>query len=163
MSLCSFLFYNSCTSKVLWSAWGCLSSEKNIQESLCMLESGRRGSREPWWGRTGGTFRNKGDKILQGKWKCKKPWERFFSFSFSRDKLERSDLCLDFPAVLVVKILPDNPGGLVWFDPWVRRTPWWRKWQPTLYFSLENPMNKRAWQTTAHRVTNSQTCLSTHT
>ena len=63
LSLCSFLLYNSCIDKVLWSAWGCLSSEKNIQESLCMLESGRWGSRKPWWGR-GGTFRNKSDKIL---------------------------------------------------------------------------------------------------
>ena len=126
-----------------------------------MLESGRRGSREPWWGR-GGTFRNKGDNILWGKWKCKKQRERCFSF-FSRDTLERLDLGLGFPGGTSGKELPDNPGCLVWFDPWVRRMLWQRKWQLTHYLYLENHMDKGAWQATVHRVIKSQTHLSTNT
>ena len=31
------------------------------------------------------------------------------------------------------------------FDPWVRKMPWRRKWQPTPVFCLENPMDSRAW------------------
>ena len=35
-------------------------------------------------------------------------------------------------------------------DPWVRKIPWRRKWQPTPY-CLENPMDRGTWQ--AHEVT----------
>ena len=47
------------------------------------------------------------------------------------------------------------------FNPWVRKTLWYRKWQPTP--CLGNPMDKRAWQTTVHRVAKSQTQLGAHT
>ena len=32
------------------------------------------------------------------------------------------------------------------FDPWVRKIPWRRKWQPTPVFCMENAMDKGAWQ-----------------
>ena len=35
--------------------------------------------------------------------------------------------------------------------------PWNRKWQPTLvFFCLENPMDRKAWRATVHRVAKSQ-------
>ena len=38
------------------------------------------------------------------------------------------------------------------FDPWVRKIPWRRKWQPTPVSCLENPMDRGGWQATAHGV-----------
>ena len=38
------------------------------------------------------------------------------------------------------------------FDPWVRKIPWRRKWQPTPYSCLGNPMDRGAWRTTVHGV-----------
>ena len=35
------------------------------------------------------------------------------------------------------------------FDPWVRKTPWRRKWQPAAVFW--SPMVKGDWQVTVHR------------
>ena len=35
------------------------------------------------------------------------------------------------------------------FDPWVRKIPWSRKWQPTPVFLPGNPMNREALWTTA--------------
>ena len=43
------------------------------------------------------------------------------------------------------------------FDPWVRKIPWGRKWQPTPVFFLENPMDREAWKTTVHGIAKSQT------
>ena len=52
------------------------------------------------------------------------------------------------------------------FDPWVRKIPWRRAWQPTsVFMSLENPMDRGAWRATVHRVAKRQTrlkWLSTH-
>ena len=46
------------------------------------------------------------------------------------------------------------------FDPWIRKIPWRRKWQPAPVFLLENPMDRGAWWATwGHK---SQTQLSTH-
>ena len=36
--------------------------------------------------------------------------------------------------VLVVKNLPVNTGDIRGFDPWVRKVPWRRKWQPPPVF-----------------------------
>ena len=49
------------------------------------------------------------------------------------------------------------------FDPWVRKIPWRRKWQPLQYSSLGNPLDRGAWETTVHGVAMSRTRLSTHT
>jgi len=45
---------------------------------------------------------------------------------------------------LVVKNPPANAGDIRdnGFDPWVRRIPWSRAWQPT----LKNPMDRGVWQ-----------------
>ena len=46
------------------------------------------------------------------------------------------------------------------FDPWFRKIPWKRKWQPTPVFLPEkNPMDRGAWWATVHRVTKSWTRL----
>ena len=52
------------------------------------------------------------------------------------------------------------------FDPWVRKIPWRRAWQPTPVFLPGESMNRRAWQATVHGV--SKSCiplnrLNTHT
>ena len=38
------------------------------------------------------------------------------------------------------------------FDPWVRKIPWRRAWQPTPVFLLENPRDTGAWWVTVHSV-----------
>jgi len=43
------------------------------------------------------------------------------------------------------------------FDPWVRKVPWRRAWQPLQYPCLENFMERGAWQATVHRVAKTQT------
>ena len=43
-----------------------------------------------------------------------------------------------------VKNLPARDRGC-WFDPWVRKIPWRRKWQPLQYSCLKNPMDRGAW------------------
>ena len=43
------------------------------------------------------------------------------------------------------------------FNPWVRKIPWRRKWQPLQYSCLENPMDRGAWQAIVHGVTKSRT------
>ena len=45
------------------------------------------------------------------------------------------------------------------FDPWVGKMPWSRKWQPTQYSCLKNPMDRGGWWATVHRVTKSWTRL----
>ena len=46
------------------------------------------------------------------------------------------------------------------FEPWTRKVPWRRAWQPTpVYSCLENPMDKGAWRATVHWVTKSLTQL----
>ena len=42
------------------------------------------------------------------------------------------------------------------FDPWVRKIPWRRAWQPTPVVLLENPMDKGAWWATVHGVAKGQ-------
>ena len=45
----------------------------------------------------------------------------------------------------MVKDMPVNAGdlGLI---PGLRRSPWRRKWQRTVYSCLENPTDRGAWQ-----------------
>ena len=49
------------------------------------------------------------------------------------------------------------------FDPWARKIPWNRKWQPTQYSCLGNPMDRRAWWAIVHGITKSRTWLRIHT
>ena len=54
---------------------------------------------------------------------------------------------------LVVKKLPANAGDMrCRFDPWVRKIPWRKAWQPTPVFFLENLMNRGAWWATVDGV-----------
>ena len=62
---------------------------------------------------------------------------------------------------LVVKNLPANAGDIrdVGSIPGWGRSPGGRHGNPFQYSSLENPMDRRAWQATVHWVTKSQTQL----
>ena len=42
-----------------------------------------------------------------------------------------------------------------WFNPWVRKIPWRRAWQPTPVFLLGNPRDRGTWQATVHGVAKS--------
>ena len=72
---------------------------------------------------------------------------------------------LSFPGGTVVKNLSANAGdtGDVGSIPGSGRSPGVRNGNPLQYSCLGNPMDTRAWQTTVHGVTKSQTRLSTHT
>ena len=39
------------------------------------------------------------------------------------------------------------------FNPWARKMPWRRAWQPTPISYLENPVDRAAWPAIVHRVT----------
>ena len=69
---------------------------------------------------------------------------------------QAQEFFIGFPGGSVVKNLPARRQG---FDPWVRKIPWRRKWQPTPVF-LGNPMDRGAWRATVHGVKKSQTQLS---
>ena len=72
-----------------------------------------------------------------------------------------SSTCLAPPVAQVVKILQAHEGDIrdSGLDPWVRKAPWSRKWQPTPVFWPVNPMDRGVWWATGHRVTKSQTRL----
>ena len=42
------------------------------------------------------------------------------------------------------------------FNPWFRKIPWRRKWQPLQYSCLENPMDRVTWYGMVHGVTKSR-------
>ena len=56
-----------------------------------------------------------------------------------------------FPGGSLVKNPPAS-GGDVKFNPWSRKIPWKRKWQPTPLFLPGNPVDRGAWWATVHRV-----------
>ena len=57
-----------------------------------------------------------------------------------------------FPGGSVVKNPPANAGNERGFIPWVRKTPWRRKWQPTPVFLPGKPMDRGAWRATVRGV-----------
>ena len=62
---------------------------------------------------------------------------------------------------LVVKNLPDNEGDIrdMGLIPDFGRYPGGGHGNPLQYSCLENPMDRRAWRVTIHRVSQSQTLL----
>ena len=58
---------------------------------------------------------------------------------------------------LVVKNLPANAGDLrdTGFDPWVRKIPWRRKWQPIPVFLPGESHGQRSWVGYSQRVAES--------
>ena len=47
------------------------------------------------------------------------------------------------------------------FNPWVRKIPWRRKWQPTpVFLPGKSHMDRGAWQAIVHRVTTRRTRTS---
>ena len=64
--------------------------------------------------------------------------------------------------VLVVKNLPVNAGDVrLSFNPWVEKIPWRKAQQPTPVFLPGESHGQRSLAAIVHRVTNSQTRLST--
>ena len=62
--------------------------------------------------------------------------------------------------VLVVKNPPANIGDIRHgFNPWIRKIPWRRQWQPTPVFLPGEFHDRGAWQATVRRVTKSWTWL----
>ena len=45
-------------------------------------------------------------------------------------------------------------------DPWVRKIPWRREWQPTPVLCLEKPMDRGGWWATVHGIAKSRMQLS---
>ena len=71
------------------------------------------------------------------------------------------DFFQGFPGGAVVKNLPANAGdagSILMLERW----PAEGNGNPLRYSCLENPMDRRAWWTTFHRVAKSQARLSTH-
>ena len=63
--------------------------------------------------------------------------------------------------MLVVKNPPANEGDVkrCGLNPWVRKIPWRRAWEPTPVSCLENPLDRGAWRATVRRVAKRQTRL----
>ena len=55
--------------------------------------------------------------------------------------------------------LVKNPRAVqeLGFDPWIRKIPWGKAWQPTPVFLPEKPLDRRAWWATVLRVARSWT------
>ena len=72
------------------------------------------------------------------------PWtECFLSVSVSSPQRQEFIILFStrgFPGSSVLENPPANAG----FDPWVKKVPWRRKWQPTPIFFPENPVDRRA-------------------
>ena len=49
------------------------------------------------------------------------------------------------------------------FQPWVRKMPWRRAWQPTPVFLPKEALDRGAWWATVHRIAKSWTQLKRHT
>ena len=49
------------------------------------------------------------------------------------------------------------------FNPWIRKSPWRRKWPPTPVFFLGNPMDRETWRSTVHGVAKNQTLFNDET
>ena len=62
----------------------------------------------------------------------------------------------------VVKNLPDSARRhrRYGFDPWVRKIPWRRKWQPAPVFLPGKCLNRGAWRAIVHGVAKNWTQLS---
>ena len=50
-----------------------------------------------------------------------------------------------------------NPHKRCGYYPWVGKSPWSRKWQPTPVFLPGKPKGRGAWQATVHEVAESDT------
>ena len=72
------------------------------------------------------------------------------------------------PGYFLTSLYRSSPGGSddkesacnAWrpgFNPWVRKIPWRRAWQPTAVFLPGESMDRGAWWATVHGVTKNQT------
>ena len=82
--------------------------------------------------------------------------------SLWRMKYNDQETCSKLPQWLSIRIhLQCGRHRRCMFNSWVGKIPWKRKWKPTLYSCLGNPMARRAWWATVQRVAKSQTRLVT--
>jgi len=68
-------------------------------------------------------------------------------------------MLLGFLSGSAVKNVPANAGDLG-SNPWVRKIPWRRKWQPIPVFLLGNPMGRGARRAIVHGIAKDQIRLS---
>ena len=80
-------------------------------------------------------------------------------FQFGHDCWQLSD----FPGDSLVKLFACQCGRCrrCGCEPWVGKISWRRKWQPTQYSCLENPMDRGAWQAIAHGIARVRQDLAT--
>ena len=91
-----------------------------------------------------------------------KGWKKTFHVNSNQKKSRGSNA--------YITMLPDSASGkdstCQWrrhkrcaYDPWVRKMPWRRAWQPTSVFLPGETHGQGAWKATVHRVTQSQVLL----
>ena len=110
---------------------------------------------------------------MTGPWSRESHWEIMLKCVHSRDLLLASRLNCSFKNGRTVNYpgLPRWPNGeesacqcrscrRYRFHPLVWKIPWRRKWQPTSYSCLGNPMDKGAWWATVLRASKSWTRMS---
>ena len=70
--------------------------------------------------------------------------------------------CRASQMALVIKKLPANTGDKKrrWFDPWVRKIPWRKAWQPTPVFLPGESHGQRSWRTMLCYAKSLQSCLA---
>ena len=68
---------------------------------------------------------------------------------------------LQYSWASLVAQLVKNPPAMqeTWFDPWVRKIPWRRAWNPLQYSCLEDLMHRGTWRATVYGVAKSGTQL----
>ena len=83
--------------------------------------------------------------IPKNEWKRKDAMDGLQGLNM--ELLAGTQIC--FPGDSVVKNLPAMQETRRGLDPWVRKIPWRRKWQPTC---LGHRMDRGAWWATVHRL-----------
>ena len=107
-----------------------------------------------WWTGNPGVLQSMGSQRGRHNWVTELDWTFLHPFCSShfvrplRSLFRYASIYSDS----AVKNLPAmHETQEMWFNPWDRKIPWRRKWQPTLVFLLENPMNRGVWWATKSR------------
>ena len=74
------------------------------------------------------------------------------------ESLESRAIWPELPLLVCISLYPGFPGALrerCRCDPWVRKIPWRRAWQPSPVF--QNPLDRGVWQVTVQGAGKNQT------
>ena len=84
---------------------------------------------------------------------CSPSYIYLYYFPLSQSYWSQDSIVASQVALVVKNLLP-RAGDIkrCGFDPWVGKMPWKRNGNPLQYSCLENPVDRGAWQATAHRV-----------